>query len=608
MEVIKKILDNEKRIIEGFFISVLSGWVVTSFVNKSYKQAANLNFVTENMFTYTIALLVLFSLAFGALYYFLPKWSQILMFLLVCVYMVMLVYKAEEVNFAGQYHNSMGIVNLSVIAGLLVVLAFAYVKDSIFSVIKKIKISNIVMYAIVAAIGIFTFGIVAFITVYRYKNYGNSTFDFGIFAQMYEYMKQHGTMQTTVERNRLLSHCAVHFSPIFYLGLPLYFIFSSAVTVQVIQAIMIALPLIPIVLIGKKFNLSNKIIIAVSLIYALYPATTAGSFYDIHENCFLTFMILMLIWAVESKKNILTILFALLTFMVKEDAAIYVIILGTYWIFSRKDKKRGILLVLAGGVYFAIAVAVVNSYGLGVLDNRFSNFYFNPEGGLFQIIQTILTNPSYTLSQTVANSVENGMDKIQYLTQMFVPIGVLVFCTSKKYSRYILLAPIIVLNIFTTYQYFHEIGYQYNFGVVALFMYLIIMNLSELKHKKAITNVSVCVILCLTMFAGIIFPKASDVLERNKDNKLVIEKMDEAVSLIPRDASVTASGYILPHLSKNLVMFDPRHVEVQVATEYIIIDNRGSDEYEFVREEIESGKYTEIYRADNIVSVYKRIN
>ena len=106
----------------------------------------------------------------------------------------------------------------------------------------------------------------------------------------------------------------------------------------VIQAIMVALPVLPIYLLGKNYKLSNKIIATIIAIYVLFPATIGGIFYDIHENCFLTFMLLMFIWAVEKKKNIPAVIFGLLTLAVKEDAVMYVGILGLFWICSRKDK------------------------------------------------------------------------------------------------------------------------------------------------------------------------------------------------------------------------------------------------------------------------------
>ena len=88
--------------------------------------------------------------------------------------------------------------------------------------------------------------------IYRYKIYGASTFDFGIFAQMYEYMAKTGLPLTTCERGQLLSHFYIHFSPIYYLFLPIYMIFRTPITLIVIQSIMVFGAVIPLLLLCKK--------------------------------------------------------------------------------------------------------------------------------------------------------------------------------------------------------------------------------------------------------------------------------------------------------------------------------------------------------------------
>lgn len=61
----------------------------------------------------------------------------------------------------------------------------------------------------------------------RYYKLSTPAFDFGIFAQMFENMKDGLGPVTTVERNYELSHFAVHFSPAYYLMLPFYMLFRT---------------------------------------------------------------------------------------------------------------------------------------------------------------------------------------------------------------------------------------------------------------------------------------------------------------------------------------------------------------------------------------------
>ena len=73
-------------------------------------------------------------------------------------------------------------------------------------------------------------------TSLKYRTFNNHAFDFGIFAQMYERMAVSGVPETTLERSYLMSHFGVHFSPIFYLFLPGYWIFRTPFYLLYLQA------------------------------------------------------------------------------------------------------------------------------------------------------------------------------------------------------------------------------------------------------------------------------------------------------------------------------------------------------------------------------------
>lgn len=605
MEKLKSLLKYQRQIIEGFFVSVLGGWAFTSLLKGSYTKINNINYVAQDKFAITIMLIIVFSGVFAFTYYKFSNVARIMMFMFIYVFFMMSAYNGCSYNWNETAKNPIGNICFDAVLCFIAVLAFLYVKDDIFDIVAEFKIDKKKTNIIVAIVGILLFAFVGIITVYRYLTYSNSTFDFGIFTQMYENMKQTGSISTTLERNRVLSHFGVHFSPIFYIALPIYFIFPSPVTVQLIQAFMVALPVIPIVLISRKYKLSNWMTVGAVLLYALYPATAGGTLYDIHENCFLTFLILMAIWAIEKKKNILTAIMVLLVFFVKEDAPVYIMVLGTFYLFSRKDKKRGLILMVTSAIYFIIATSVVKSYGLGIMDNRFSNLFYDQQKGLSQLIRTVLVNPGYVISQIVANYDANGMEKIGYILLMFVPMAAVIFRNGKKYSRFILISPVIVINLLTLYVYQHDITFQYNFGSIALMMYLVIMNMADLKPKKAKVAISVAVICAGVMFMGSMAPRLNYYTSKYSQDKATYEKINIALSAVPKNASVCASGFFTPHL-KNLEMYDQNHLEETKYTDYLVIDERYTDEKSKFDTVLSSGQYDLIYNESGIISIYRK--
>ncbi len=606
MDKIKLLFQNQKKIIEGFFVCLIGSWALISISRGVQEQILSLEKSARESFFLVAILWIIAMLAMAILYINNAKIARLLMFIIVYIFLVLCAYNGYNAQWEENSYNAIGNECFEAVLCFVAVLSFLYVKKDVFSVFARFKLTKKTTNIIVAMTGVFIFLFVGAVTVLRYVSYCNATFDFGIFTQMFEYMRQTGTVNTTVERNYLLSHFAVHFSPIYYIVLPIYYIFPHPVTLQLIQALMVALPVIPIVLLCRHYKLSNWVSVAASLLYILYPATAGGTYYDMHENCFLTFFILMTVWAVEKKKNIPFVICGLLSLMIKDDAAIYMMTVGLFFLFSRKDKKRGAILIVASFVWLAIAVAVVNSFGLGVLDNHFSNLYMDQDGSFIQIIKTIILNPAYIMAQVIRNATDSAMDKIGYLILMLVPIGGVLFRVKRKYSRYILLLPFLLVNCFPSYLYQHDVGFHYNFGTIALFMYLIIMNLADMKIPKAKTMVCISVMCASIMFVGSIFPKLIAYTERYEQNKETYQQLDKALATVPENASVCASGFFIPHLSKNLELYDQNHLENDIYTEYLVVDARYMEEQEKFADILSSGQYELVNKVDGIIEIYHK--
>ena len=270
MNKIKSLLRYPKEIIEGFFVSAVGSWALCSIIRGTYRHINDVNFGGTTNIAIVISLFVIGMALMAMLYIHKDSMAKLAMFAFVYLFVILCACQGYSISWGdAAYYNKIGNVCFQTVLCVIAVLAFMYVRDDIFDIFAKIHLTKKETWIIVAVIGVLFFAFIGVVTVYRYLTYSNSTFDFGIFAQMYEYMKQKGTISTTVERNKLLSHFAVHFSPIFYIALPIYFIFDNAITVQLIQAFMVAIPVIPILLLCKHHKLSNQMAIAVSLIYVL---------------------------------------------------------------------------------------------------------------------------------------------------------------------------------------------------------------------------------------------------------------------------------------------------------------------------------------------------
>ncbi len=384
----------------------------------------------------------------------------------------------------------------------------------------------------------------------RYYKLSTPAFDFGIFAQMFENMKDGFGPITTVERNYRLSHFAVHFSPAYYLMLPFYMLFPHPVTLQILQGIFVTSGIIPVFLIARKYGFSLIHSSLFSAIYALYPAFTGGCSYDIHENCMLPAFLLWLIWAVEREKAVPMLVFALLTLLVKEDAAVYVAVIGLYLILSdRSEKTRALGAVIFGAacVYFFAVCAYLNNSGLGIMEWRYKDYMYRGGALITSIVVTAFTNPGYILSNLFTG------EKLTFTVQTLGVLGGIPL-VSRKIARYILLIPLVLVNLMPTYQYQHSIYFQYVFGSCVLVIWLFIMNMSELSYNRARCFTVFSLIACAVMFMSTMTGYLNNFYDNDYEaHGAVISYLEQ----LPDNAneSITANTFFIPPLYKQKELY-----------------------------------------------------
>ncbi len=500
--------------------------------------------------------------------------------------------------------------NMFVYIGVMAVMAIVILyttKQECFHFIK----SDAKPYILWICVGAFTliFGyFIAGIGVLRQLTYSTPNFDFGIFCNMYHNMAETGLPNVTCERDQLLSHFAVHFSPVFYIFLPIYAISPSAITLQILQTLTLYSGIIPLVLIAKKKGLSNISTIVLSAIYAAFPALGAGTFYDLHENCFLVPLLLWMFYFYESKKYIPMAIFGILTLTVKEDAFIYILIFALYVLFSEKNWKLTLIMAAVAVIYFATVYSLMQKYGTGILSDRYNNLIYDKQDGIFGAVKTIILNPAYVISQLFITSKENA-DKIWYVLQLFLPLGFMPFAT-KKIPRYVLVAPIL-LNIITTYQYLPNISFQYSFGVMAFLFYATVLNASELQGftKKYLLTLSV--VASVFLFLVICIPKYDTYDKRLETSAETYEKYNYALTeVLPEDASVAASSFLITHIYDRDEIYEVKyHKEngkYKTDVDFVVLDMRYKDESNDAAAFYLDNGYEEYYLEKGCVWILKK--
>ena len=445
-------------------------------------------------------------------------------------------------------------------------------------------------------------------TVGRVYAFVTPTYDFTIFAQMFHSMRTTGLPITTVERDGALSHFAVHVSPIYYLLLPFYMIFPKPATLQVLQAAVLASAVIPLYLLAKRHGLPPLMRTALCALLLLYPAFSGGTSYDIHENAFLTPLILWLFYGLDRRSIPLTAIFAVLTMMVKEDAPVYVAVVALWLLLKGMLLKRskweltaGALLLVSSVAYFFAVTAYLANSGDGVMTYRYNNFIYDGSSSLVTVIKAVLLSPMKAVFECV------DKEKLEFIGLTLLPLAGIPLLT-RRYERFILLIPYILVNLMSDYQYQHDIFFQYTYGSTACLFYLTTVNLADIKEQK-LRFAALALALCISAgcFGSQIMPKALQYPRDCKTYAAYYDKLRDVLDTVPAEASVAATTYYTTYLSQRDTLYDVRYASRAhiFGCEYIVLSV--TDKYSYKPYAVDGEKGYENFRDLVLEQGYEKI-
>lgn len=458
-------------------------------------------------------------------------------------------------------------------------------------------------------------------TVGRVYSFCAPTYDFGIFSQMFYNMKESGLPMTTVERDGLLSHFDVHVSPVYYLLLPFYCLFPHPATLQVLQAAVITSSVIPLWLIGKHHGLTGTQRMLSCLVLLLFPAFSGGTGYDIHENCFLTPLILWLFYGIDKKSTLITAISAILTLMVKEDAAVYVAVIALWLVVkailhfnkaSIKDILTGVAILGFALLWFYNVTSYLAEQGDGVMTYRYKNFIYDDSSSLLTVVKSVILNPMKAVYECV------DTEKLQFIGLTLLPLLGLPFLT-RRYERYILLIPYILVNLMPDYTYQHNIFFQYTFGSTACLLYLTVVNLADLRiNKHRIIALIGAAAVSAGCFGAVVVPTAMYYPVASVKYYGYYQNIRNALAQVPDNASVAATTFYTTYLSEREVLYDVRYASRQhvLESEYVVMSIHSTGDYaryhtngkengfENLVKLLERNGYQVFLQLDNVLVIY----
>ena len=426
------------------------------------------------------------------------------------------------------------------------------------------------------------------VVAYKVKTFDGSTFDIGIFSQMFHRMSTDLTAITTLERDRVLSHFAVHISPIFYLMLPFYKFLPHVETLEVLQIWVVFSAVIPLRLLLKRLNFSKSINSLIIAWFVLIPVMTTAGGYHLHENCFLVPLIIWLFYFISSEQKWKILLVTLLLLFVKEDAFIYVVSIGLYFLFQKRfslssQTKKWIILAdfILPVLYFALGLYLLNTYGEGGMVSRFEPYLLEGENGILSVLKNLILHPTYVFSKLLIAR------KLGYLFFVLAPL-VFLPLVQRTWSNYLLSLPLIVINLLPDWPYQYDIGFQYSYGSQTLLFIMALLALEDLKEHKFIKEKTTLAMVTVgIIMSGTLLHHFTHNWSFNIgyyfEHKEKFDTMRYTLESLPEEASVVTEGGYTPALRNHQYLYDifyHNQRKADATIDYVVIprEQKGKNE------------------------------
>jgi uncharacterized membrane protein len=452
------------------------------------------------------------------------------------------------------------------------------------------------------------------LSIFRYYAFKTRAWDLGIFTQSF---------WTTLYAGKFLYHTCeifinpsgsffgVHFSPILFLVLPFYRIYTAPETLLVLQSFIIALAALPIYKLAKEHAGGKVVGLIFAAAYLLYPATQWVNFYDFHVQAFLLFFLTYTIYYVLKESWPMYFIFLILSLMCEEHVALITIFVGLYiaWKyrlniisivkkekpFTKKLLVPPLTIIISimwywftlwqRETFFPINPLAMNEF-LGS-----ANFTILGAKNPLEIPLLVILRPQNALQSLMFD----GHIKLLYLFLIFGPLALFPF---KAPSSLIPTLPWFAFSLLSQTLAHHVLGHQYEAYITAFIFFAAIFGLRKnyLKNRdlknlgsslKKILICSLVFFVVVSPFSPVVhyfFPSHVNVDVGNHERLL-----SKVLARIPPTASVLTQDNIFPQVSHRLEAYvvPNRFLETSIRelaidfvnktidrVEYIIVDNK----------------------------------
>ena len=408
------------------------------------------------------------------------------------------------------------------------------------------------------------------LSILRHESYHSLGFDLGLFNQVFWNTTQGRFFESTMSQALPVPHSLLgdHFSPIFLLLMPFYFVFPHPETLLVIQTVALTLGAWPVYLLARLKLPAGYAPLWV-LTYFLFVPLAYLNLNDFHEVALSVAPLGFALYFLERGRRGLFLLSLLFTFLVKEEMALVGAGFGAYVLIGKRDWKLGLGVFAGSLLAFAALIQVVIPLFAGgrsypYIQGRYADVGGSPGG----VLMTLVKDP-LRIARTLLQ-----IKKIEFLVAIFGPVLGL---SALAGWASLLLLPTLGYLLLSNYDNQYSFTSQYSAPLIPLVLGTSILALARLRASAQRPIMAVVVV------SSLVFSWAyGDMPFSRKFDPSLYLTQSRYAAFVPQlarigpDDRVSAENGFPSHLSERRYIYDYQFEGVQDA-EWVVLDYEGTN-------------------------------
>lgn len=401
-----------------------------------------------------------------------------------------------------------------------------------------IKLPKSFEYAALIAMICLYIAVFSFLTIRNHNNFGTFGFDLGVFDQGVWLLSHFKDPFITVRGLHLF---ADRLSFILILFAPLYRIWDDVRVLLILQTIILATGAIPVYLIAKERLKSTVLSLSLAASFLLYPALQWLNSDQFHPESVATTCLLFAFYYALRTRYLAFAIFTLLAMLTGQNIAFVIGAMGLY-VAATKNRKVGFSVSSLALIWLVVGVKVGIPHFSG-MEFQAQN-YARSGLAMAEVINNFLINPGDALSVVFQQK------KLVYLMQLLAPV---IFLPLASVGTFLVALPDLFANLASQHGYVDSIRYHYSAAIIPFIFISSIFAIERLALSQRGLLTLAGVIIAVSLIANYTLSPSPVSQNFNQSywnirssHKKTIEA---ALSLIPKDAPVSAVYYMVPHLS-----------------------------------------------------------